>query len=91
MPAVHVRDIPEPVLEALKRRANAPHRSLKGELLHILEQAADPAQPAKMNGLGLSPQEAIENARSFLARARLLAEDAGTAEHLLRLVDLPGR
>lgn len=40
MAAIHVRDVPEQVLEALKRRAEVHHRSLQGELLQILEQAA---------------------------------------------------
>ena len=45
MPAVHVRDLPEHLLEALKRRAAAHHRSLQGELLCILEEAANQAPP----------------------------------------------
>ena len=36
MPALHIRDIPEEVVEALKRRAARNHRSLQKELLHIL-------------------------------------------------------
>jgi plasmid stability protein len=40
MPAIHIRDVPEEVLEALKQRARRHHRSLQGELLQLLKQAA---------------------------------------------------
>ena len=40
MPAIHIRDIPDGVLEALKRRAAANHRSLQKELRQILVLAA---------------------------------------------------
>ena len=40
MPAIHVRDIPEEVIEALKRRAARHRRSLQKELVHILESLA---------------------------------------------------
>ena len=40
MPAVHIRDLPENVIETLKRRAARNHRSLQKELLHILNSVA---------------------------------------------------
>lgn len=40
MAAVHVRDVPERVLDALKRRARRHERSLQGELRHILASVA---------------------------------------------------
>ena len=46
MTALHIRDLPDPVLEALKRRATAHHRSLQGELHAILHEAATVAPPA---------------------------------------------
>jgi len=45
MPAVHVRDVPDPVLASLKRRAAANQRSLQKELLVVLEAAASEAPP----------------------------------------------
>ena len=36
MPALHIRDIPEDVIEALKQRAAKNDRSLQKELRHIL-------------------------------------------------------
>lgn len=46
MKAVHVRDVPEEVLAALKRRAERNHRSLQMELRAILFAAAERAPPA---------------------------------------------
>ena len=40
MPDVLIRDVPEDVLETLKRRAAQRHRSLQGELMTLLEGAA---------------------------------------------------
>ena len=39
MPDVLIRDVPDGVIEALKRRARSHHRSLQGELLSLLEEA----------------------------------------------------
>ena len=40
MQSLLVRDVSPRVVEALKRRAKANHRSLQGELLVVLEEAA---------------------------------------------------
>ena len=40
MAAVHIRDVPDETLEALKRRARRHQRSLQGELRLILTSAA---------------------------------------------------
>ena len=40
MPAIHIRDIPEQTLLALKERAAANHRSLQMELRHALIELA---------------------------------------------------
>jgi plasmid stability protein len=40
MPAVHIRNLDDSVIEALKRRAAQSHRSLEAELRVILEAAA---------------------------------------------------
>jgi plasmid stability protein len=47
MPALHVRDLPADVLRALKRRAARHHRSLQGELRHLLQQIAEREAPAE--------------------------------------------
>ena len=45
MQALHIRDVPDDVVAALKRRARASRRSLQGELLVALEEAASLAPP----------------------------------------------
>lgn len=40
MKSIHIRAIPEPILERLKQRARRHHRSLQGELHHVLAEAA---------------------------------------------------
>jgi plasmid stability protein len=40
MPALHVRELDDVVVEALKERARRNHRSLQGEVRSILEAAA---------------------------------------------------
>jgi antitoxin FitA len=43
MPAIHVRDVDDAVIEALKARAASHHRSLQGEIRALLEEAAQSA------------------------------------------------
>ena len=40
MKSLHIRDVPEPTIARLKRRALVHHRSLQGELIFVLEEAA---------------------------------------------------
>jgi plasmid stability protein len=40
MKSLHIRDVPEPTIARLKRRALLYHRSLQGELIFVLEEAA---------------------------------------------------
>lgn len=40
MSSILIRDLPEQVLERLKERAQAHHRSLQGELHQVLAEAA---------------------------------------------------
>lgn len=52
MQALHIRNVPDDVVAALKRRAEANHRSLQGELIALLDAAArrspPPAPPAPL-------------------------------------------
>jgi plasmid stability protein len=62
MRAIHIRDVPEPILAALKRRASAHRRSLQKELLVVLEQAAagapdDPAAEVLVLHLSDAPAD----------------------------------
>ncbi len=55
MPALHIRDVPEEVIEALKRRAAENDRSLQKELRHILTSLVrespplEPLPPLQLN------------------------------------------
>ena len=59
MPNLSIKDVPEPLAQALRERAARNHRSLQGELMAIVEQAvaaeataslAAPAGPAAGGG-----------------------------------------
>ena len=39
MPNLSIKDVPEPLAEALRQRASRNHRSLQGELMAIIEAA----------------------------------------------------
>lgn len=62
MSAVHVRNVPEEVLDALKHRAQRHGRSLQGELRHILvtvarrEPSSRPLPPLKLHFSSASPE-----------------------------------
>ena len=47
MATINVRQLDDGVVERLKRRAAANHRSLEGEVRHILKRAADDDMAAK--------------------------------------------
>jgi plasmid stability protein len=48
MPALHVRNLDDALIAALKERARRNHRSLQGEVRSILEAAATGERPAGM-------------------------------------------
>ena len=62
MPSLTLKNIPKPKLELLKRKAQEHHRSLQGEMMHIIDQALGEARirrtlaeayaQAKASGLG---------------------------------------
>ena len=45
MPNLSIKDVPEEIAEALRRRAARNHRSLQGELMALIHQAVQPAGP----------------------------------------------
>lgn len=47
MPAIHIRNVPEPTLSALRERADKRGHSMQQELLTILENAA--AEPVEVD------------------------------------------
>lgn len=52
MTNLSIKDVPEELAEALRRRAARNHRSLQGELMAIIEAAAMEAQPSAFPATG---------------------------------------
>lgn len=50
------------------------------------EYLAVATRPLGMNGLGMTPDDAVANLRQFLAAMQVLTEGSGTLTHLLDLV-----
>ena len=50
MPNLSIKNVPEPVVEKLRMRAAANHRSLQGELMALVCHAADGTEPARGPG-----------------------------------------
>jgi len=44
MPSLSIKNVPEEVIERLRERAERNHRSLQGELLALIREAAFPAE-----------------------------------------------
>ncbi len=69
MPSLSIKDVPEPLLTAIRQRAARNHRSLQGELMALLEAAAAGSE----TGLGAmartASKSAAETTRSFAEAA----------------------
>ena len=59
MPSLSIKDVPEPLLAALRQRAARNHRSLQGELMALITQAASEEQLGTTAPAG-TPAKAIE-------------------------------
>ena len=62
MATLHIRNVPEELVEALKRRAHASGRSLNAEVIQVLSEA--PARPKR------SIDEVIESVRRRAERIK---------------------
>jgi len=77
MPSLSIKDVPEPLLAAIRQRAARNHRSLQGELMALLEAAAGAPETMATRPSGKSAAEttrgfaeaAAEFRRRFPARA----------------------
>jgi plasmid stability protein len=58
MPNLSIKDVPEPMVEALRQRAARNHRSLQAELMAIIQQAVQPGNETAQ----------MRDARSFEGR-----------------------
>lgn len=68
MPNLSIKDVPEELAEALRQRAARNHRSLQGELMFIIQQAAGNApvqSPASHRGGTLTIEEIVEQRRGL--------------------------
>jgi len=82
MPSLSIKDVPEPLLAAIRQRAARHHRSLQGELMALLEAAAGAPEAAAVRPSGMA---AAESTRSFAEaaaefRRRFPARTAGKSE-----------
>lgn len=76
MSDVLIRNVPESVLEALKRRAKQRRRSLQQELLGILEEAAAVARrPTPAELAATIRAQLAQSGRRFSDSAELMRED----------------
>jgi plasmid stability protein len=73
--SLSIKDVPDALARALRRRAERNHRSIQGELLHILETTVRPrafhaeALVKRIQALGLStPAEATSMIRQDRGR-----------------------
>lgn len=53
-----IKNVPDELADRLRRRAEASHRSMQGELMAILESSLTPRQP-------LTPRQVLERARDL--------------------------
>ena len=102
MPTLSIKDVPEPVAQALRERARLNHRSLQGELLSLVTAAAAahdvvvPAPGLRVDGLAHAAQHA-QRAQVVLLHGRVAeaherADGRGRRvelRHLEALDDLP--
>lgn len=73
---VLIRNVPEPVLDELKRRARQHRRSLQQELLSVLEDAAAEApRPTPAELAATIRARLAQSGRRFGDSAELLRED----------------
>jgi plasmid stability protein len=61
--SLSIKEVPEPLLEKLRERAEKNHRSLQGELMTILEESLGGPQT-------YSPAEAIKQLRQVVLKTR---------------------
>lgn len=75
MPNLSIKDVPEPLAESLRQRARRHHRSLQGELMAILEQAANESAPMAASPLPL-PGFRDAGGQGFLHGTQTIEETA---------------
>jgi plasmid stability protein len=93
MPSLSIKDVPEPLLAAIRRRAARNHRSLQGELMALLEAAAGAPETTTARPSGKAAAEATrsfaEAAAEFRSRfpARPAGKSGSSAEFIREMRD----
>ncbi|MBI3181666.1 MAG: DNA-binding protein [Myxococcales bacterium] len=75
MPALHIRNVDDAVIEALKRRAEAHHRSLEGELRAVLERLAFGTRTVKRKTLRLRLKTVAVGSTSKFGREEIYGDE----------------
>lgn len=76
MPNVLIRNVPQPVLDALKRRAEQRRRSLQQELVTILETVVqEPSREAAIRAAAALREQLARSGRAFSDSTLLIRED----------------
>jgi plasmid stability protein len=90
MPALTLKNIPESLLDKLRRRADEDRRSLTQEVLYLLEQAVD-ERPA--TAPGFAPPAAEAQARAWMRLCGRWRSDLTAADEIRDVYDhrTPGR
>ena len=83
MPALHVRNVPQEVYEALRARAQRNGRSLNSEALAILRGAVTPAG-------ALTPEQALERIRRRRKKTTIPGDEPRPEEIIRELRDSGG-
>ena len=60
MPSLSIKDVPESLLAAIRQRAARNHRSLQGELMALITQAANEEQAGAASPAGATAGKTIE-------------------------------
>jgi len=69
MPSLSIKDVPEPLLAAIRQRAARNHRSLQGELMALISQAAAEEPGAGVPADHSTKKPAVEPSKSFAEAA----------------------
>ena len=83
MPNISIKDVPEAWAETLRQRAARNHRSLQGELMAIIEQAARESLPGAAESPAVAPSAGLQRGNPSTQRGWKTIEQIAT-EHRLR-------
>jgi hypothetical protein len=77
MPTLSIKDVPEPVAQALREKARLNHRSLQGELMAMVMQAIQPTPPTQGLEGGYTVSQAAGSASGLKSIEQIARERLG--------------